>query len=311
MGLPSSGKSCYLGVAVGFMCRYKLYDIVNMNRDLSRLSETIEDDMKAGKWVGKTTGLTEYRFTKRGSLFDTEYILHDWNGEYFRLLGLDEEHASVEWNKAQEKINGQIVKEDDLRKLYEADCREADAILLFIDGKTLIEKADDGESEKKRTRESLYTLVEILRKSKKRRVISIALTKSDYLENYGEFLDANRKINAKKVEDCLRSNYNATFSEIASAGHKVHVSLVSCIPVREHRSSLSGRGAVPNEGWSFDVLKESNVNMSGVDMPDDVRKMIKMIISMPFSGFLFSSLLAGENMPNDMLAPIRWVIENV
>ena len=287
LGLPSSGKSCYLGVAVGFMSRHKLYEMHKRNRDLSRVTDTIEGDMKAGKWVGKTTGRMEYQFTKKKkgwwkkvSWFDTEYILHDWNGEYFQLLGLDEDQAVKGWAKAQEYIDGKKVAGNELSDLYEADCRDADAILLFIDGKTLIEKADDGESEKKRTRESLYTLVEILRQSRKERVISIVLTKSDYLENYGEFLDTNRKINAKKVEDCLRDNYNSTFSEIESAGHKVHVSLVSCIPVKEHRSSLSGRGAVPNEKWSLKDLTKSNVN------------------------------IYEDDLPNDMLAPIRWVIDN-
>ena len=285
LGLPSSGKSCYLSVAVGFMFRHRMYDIVGLNRNLQELTDEIKERMQSGKWVGKTTGRMEYQFTKKGwwekvSWFDTEYILHDWNGEYFQLLGLDEEQAKKGWAKAQEYIDGKKVAGNELSDLYEADCRDADAILLFIDGKTLIEKANDGESEKNRTRESLYTLVDILRQSKKKRVISIVLTKSDYLENYGEFLDTNRKINAKNVEDCMRDNYNATFSEIESAGHKVHVSLVSCIPVREHRSSLSGRGAVPNGGWAIDDLEKSNVNMSSIDMP------------------------------NDMLAPIRWVIDN-
>ena len=299
LGLPSSGKSCYISVAVSYMFRTLMYDIVSLNRSLSRVTDTIEERMMSGQWVKKTMGREVYTFTKKGWLFDTDYVLHDWNGEYFRLLGLDVDQASMEWNKAQGQINGEIVKGDELRKLYEADCRDADAILLFIDAKTLLDAEDRSV-----TRNPLNTLIDILKNSLKKRTISIILTKSDYLENYGEFLDANRKINAKKVEDCLRNNYNATFSEIASAGHKVHVSLVSCIPVREHRTSMSGRGAVPNEGWSFNDLKESNVNMSGIDMPDDVRKMIKMF-TMPF-GYL----LAGENMPNDMLTPIRWVIDN-
>ena len=280
LGLSSSGKSCYLGVALGFMSRYNLYEMHKRNRDLSRVTDTIEERMQSGQWVKKTMGREVYTFTKKGWLFDTDYVLYDWNGEYFRMLGLDEDQASGEWNKAQEKINGDIVKGNELRKLYETDCREADAILLFIDGKTLIEDPEDKEPEKKRTRESLYTLLEILRQSKKKRVISIALTKSDYLENCKEFLAVNQKISAEKVEKSLRDNYNSTFSEIESAGHELRVSLVSCIPVRAHRSSMDGRGAVPNMNWSFADLTQSNVN------------------------------LHEDDLPNDMLAPIRWVIDN-
>lgn len=280
LGLSSSGKSCYLGVALGFMSRYKLYEMHKRNRDLSRVTDTIEERMQSGQWAEKTMGCVVYEFTKKGWPFDTNYVMHDWNGEYFRLLGLDEDQASMEWSKAQEKINGEIVKGDELRKLYEADCKDADAILLFIDGKTLKEEPNDKESEKLRTRESLYTLIDILKKSRKKRTISIILTKSDYLENSEEFLDSNRKINVKKVEDSLRDNYNSTFSEMESAGHKVHVSLVSCIPVRAHRTSIGGRGAIPNKNWSFADLFQSNVN------------------------------LHEDDLPNDMLAPIRWVIDN-
>ena len=280
LGLSSSGKSCYLGVALGFMSRHKLYEMHKRNRDLSRVTDTIEERMQSGQWVKKTMGREVYTFTKKGWLFDTDYVLHDWNGEYFRLLGLDEDQASVEWKKAQEKIDGTIVEGDDLRKQYAKDCKDADAILLFIDSKTLKEAPNDRGSERLRTRESLYTLMEILRESEKKRVISIILTKSDYLENCKEFLDANWKINAKKVEDSLRDNYNSTFSEMEAAGHKVHVSLVSCIPVRAHRTSIGGRGAVPNKNWSFADLTQSNVN------------------------------LHEDDLPNDMLAPIRWVIDN-
>ena len=148
LGLSSSGKSCYLGVSLSFMCRHRLYDINNKNRDLSRLTDTIEERMKSGRWVEKTMGREVYTFTKKGWFMDTQYVLHDWNGEYFRLLGLDEDQATREWNKAQEKIDGEIVKGDELRTLYEDDCSKADAILLFIDGKTLKEDPNDKDSEK-------------------------------------------------------------------------------------------------------------------------------------------------------------------
>ena len=118
LGLPSSGKSCYMSVAVSYMFRNQMYAIVSSNRSLRSVADEIEERMQSGQWVEKTIGREEYRFTKKGWLFDTNYVLHDWNGEYFRLLGLEEDQALMEWNKAQERINGEIVKGDELRKLY-------------------------------------------------------------------------------------------------------------------------------------------------------------------------------------------------
>ena len=276
LGLSSSGKSCYLGVTVGFMCRKKMYNIYDKNRNLRRLTDTIEERMKSGRWVKKTIGREEYCFKKEGFFSDAEYALHDWNGEYFHLLGLDEDQATKEWNKAQEKIDGKIVKGDELRKLYEDDCSKADAMLLFIDSRTLLEDDD-----KQATRESLSTLIDILRKSKKKRVIVIVLTKADYLEGYDMFRSKDNKVDIKKVIDNLRNNYNSFISEVVSAGHMVSISAVSCIPKREHRNSNGGRGSVPNEKWSLEDMTYSNVD-GGED----------------------------KRFGNDMLTPIRWLIAN-
>ena len=275
LGLPSSGKSCYMSVAVSYMFRNQMYDIVSSNRSLRSVADEIEERMKSGQWVEKTFGREEYMFTKKGWFTETSYVLHDWNGEYFRLLGLDEEHASVEWNKAQEKINGQIVKGDDLRKLYEADCRDADAILLFIDAKSLLDVGDRSV-----TRNSLNTLTDILNMSEKRRVIGVVLTKVDYLEESETFCRDDKMIDIEKVLNYLLDKYNSFFSGVVANRHKVSVSAVSCIPVKAHRNNKGGRGTVSNEQWSLNDLKHTIVD-GGKD----------------------------ERLGNDMLTPIRWLIK--
>ena len=275
LGLPSSGKSCYLSAAVGYMFRHRMYNIVGLNRNLQELTDEIEERMQSGQWVDKTTGRMEYQFTKKG-VFDTEYILHDWNGEYFQLLGLDGEQAKNGWTKAQENIDGRKVAGNALCELYEKDCKEADAILLFIDGKTLMDSED-----KKTTRQSLYTLVSFLRESQKKQVISVVLTKSDYLEGNKEFCGTDKMIDMKRIVKNMRSKYNSFLSEVISAGNKISVSVVSCVPVKEHRSNSSGGGTVPNEKWSLEDLKKTNA--SGGD----------------------------DDRYNDMLTPIKWVINNL
>lgn len=274
LGLPSSGKSCYMSVAVSYMFRNKMYDIVASDRNLRAVADEIEERMQSGQWVEKTIGREEYRFTKKGVFTETNYVLHDWNGEYFRLLGLEEDQALMEWNKAQERINGRIVKGDELRKLYEADCRDADAILLFIDAKTLMEVED-----RKVTRNSLNTLIDILKKSEKKRVIAIVLTKVDYLEESETFCRGDKMIDIEKVGNYLQSKYNSFFSVVISNRHKVSVSAVSCIPVKAHRNNKGGHGTVPNKDWTLKDLSFTIVD-GGRD----------------------------ERFGNDMLTPIRWTI---
>ena len=276
LGLPSSGKSCYMSVAVSYMFRNQMYNIVSSNRSLRTVADEIEERMKSGQWVEKTFGREEYMFTKKGWFTETSYVLHDWNGEYFRMLGLDEEQASVEWRKAQEKINGEIVREDDLRRLYETDCREADAILLFIDAKTLLDAED-----RSATRNSLNTLTDILNMSEKKRVIDVVLTKVDYLEESKLFCRDDKMIDIEKVKNYLLDKYNSFFSGVVANTHKVTVSAVSCIPVKAHRNNKGGRGTVPNKDWSLNDLNHTIVD-GGKD----------------------------ERFGNDMLTPIRWLIKN-
>lgn len=296
LGLPSSGKSCYMSVAVSYMFREKMYDIASSsNSSLRMVADEIEERMQSGQWVEKTIGREEYTFTKKGRFietlrrsmpdplakifkkkgwFETSYVLHDWNGEYFRKLGLNEDQASGEWNKAQEKINGDIVKGDDLRKLYETDCREADAILLFIDAKTLLDAED-----RSATRNSLNTLTDILNMSEKKRVIAIVLTKVDYLEESETFCRGDKMIDIEKVENYLQSKYNSFFSVVISNRHRVSVSAVSCIPVKAHRNNKRGHGTLPNKDWTLKDLSFTIVD-GGKD----------------------------ERFGNDMLTPIRWTI---
>ena len=276
LGLPSSGKSCYMSVAVSYMFRNKMYDIVASDRNLRAVADEIEERMQSGQWVEKTFGREAYMFTKKGWFTETSYVLHDWNGEYFRLLGLEEDQALMEWNKAQERINGKIVKGDELRKLYEADCRDADAILLFIDAKTLLDAED-----RSATRNSLNTLTDILNMSEKKRVIDVVLTKVDYLEESEIFCRDDKMIDIEKVVNYLLDKYNSFFSGVVANMHKVSVSAVSCIPVKAHRNNKGGRGTVPNEDWSLNDLNHTIVD-GGKD----------------------------ERFGNDMLTPIRWLINN-
>ena len=135
--------------------------------------------------------------------------------------------------------------------------------------------------DRKVTRNSLNTLIDILKKSEKKRVIAIVLTKVDYLEESETFCRGDKMIDIEKVKNYLLDKYNSFFSGVVANTHKVTVSAVSCIPVKAHRNNKRGHGTLPNKDWTLKDLSFTIVD-GGKD----------------------------ERFGNDMLTPIRWLIKN-
>ena len=270
LGHPSSGKSCYMQMAISYLFRYgKGIKITKWNTEVDKVADQTEEILSAGKWPDKTELTNTYQIElSTWAGLKCKRTLIDWPGEAFTAVGLEREgcrdKADDMWKNCAPCTKEGFVK----------DCEEANGFLLFLDGERLLQ----GDEEWNSTRECLYWLKDLIMASKEERIFSIIVTKSEFLEGTPEFgTEDSKKVHEKKIYEHIREKCSAFFKALEEMVEENRCSYlvapVTCLPVPEHREDTE-KGTFANNGWKLEDMQKSNIADSQADMIEPIRWLI-------------------------------------
>lgn len=155
LGNAASGKSNYMGLRLGYICRYwKDLPILGENSPFFNNINQSEKVMQSSCGLGKTQNRTELHFkAKLPSVIpfvnlEHELVVDDWMGDTFEALGnLD-------------KWESDYGLDPNLKVPFQEAIAEAENYVVFLDGEKL--KEQDVENN---VQESLRTLQQLLQDS--------------------------------------------------------------------------------------------------------------------------------------------------
>lgn len=278
VGNPASGKSNYLGAALGYMAK-QMDDaicLVGVNSESRELIDSVEDKFKEGRWLEKTGGATNKKHLEYDVHFATTLSdlcrqlkiklnptgpfwsharLHveDWAGESFQGLRMAE-------------------KAEHIRDFLQ-DSLSANHVMVFFDGieianpdtigdlqkdlGLLLEAQKKIDDERARDRgQTFWGKVRNVLLSPKR-VMSIVVTKCDAFEGNSQFCDDSGHASVEKVERYIMDKY--TSFKAVTNHYNAKFFCVSCVPNPEHRVHHPKKGIMPNASWSVKDM-ESQVD---------------------------------------------------
>lgn len=238
LGLPESGKTAYMSCAMLYMARHdKTWQMKNANRPFLELMNHTEEIMRSGAWPEKTRTENDLQFEVEGSIVN----ITDWAGEHFEAL------ADYEAGRSFSDEGGQQFK---------TSLREADYLLIFIDGATV-----KNENTIRRVKQSLIGLQLMLEEFRKEKVgekrMAFIVTKSDELERTRFFCNNEGKVDNSLVTKFLKKKYETFFKYMEDVKKWLlcNVYSVSCIPNEQHRRVDLSLGTVATSDWQIEDMK--------------------------------------------------------
>lgn len=237
LGLPESGKTAYMSCAMLYMARHDAtWQMKNANRPFLELMNHTEEIMRSGAWPEKTRTRNDLQFEVEGSIVN----ITDWAGEHFEAL------ADYEAGRSFSDEGGQQFK---------TSLREADYLLIFIDGATV-----KNENTIRRVKQSLIGLQLMLEEFRKEKVgkkrMAFIVTKSDELERTRFFCNNEGKVDNSLVTKFLKKKYETFFKYMTDVKKWLlcNVYSVSCIPNELHRRVDLSLGTVATSEWQIEDM---------------------------------------------------------
>lgn len=238
LGLPESGKTAYMSCAMLYMARHDAtWQMKNANRTFLELMNHTEEIMRSGAWPEKTRTVNALQFEVEGSIVN----ITDWAGEHFEALGDYEAGRSFS---------------DEGGQQFKTSLREADYLLIFIDGATV-----KNENTIRRVKQSLIGLQLMLEEFRKEKVgekrMAFIVTKSDELERTRFFCNNEGKMDNSLVTKFLKKKYETFFKYMEDVKKWLlcNVYSVSCIPNEQHRRVDLSLGTVATSEWQIEDMK--------------------------------------------------------
>lgn len=276
VGNPASGKSNYLGAALGYMATQMDYavSLEGMNQETRELIDTVEAKFRTGRWLDKTGGATnkkhfEFKVHFATALSDLcrrlfniklnptgpfwcHSCLHveDWAGESFQGLRMEEKSEHIR-NFLQDSLSAnhvmvffdgiEIANPDTI-----GDLQKDLGLLLEAQKKIDDERADERGATFWGKTENLF--------SSHKRIMSIVVTKCDAFEGNAEFCDDSGHVSVEKVERYIMAKYPSF--KVAKNYYRAKFFCVTCVPNPEHRVRHLKKGTMPNSQWSLEDMAD-------------------------------------------------------
>ena len=257
LGNASSGKSNYMGLSLGYICRYrKDLPILGENSSFIDNINQSEKVMQSGRWLDKTQNRTELHFKAKLPIWswfpfltsEHEFVVDDWMGEAFEALGnLDKWESDYGLNP-------------DLKDPFLKAIAEAENYVVFLDGEKW--KEQDVENNVQESLRKLQQLLQDSQLSLADRRFAIVVTKADVLENLPEFAhESGDGLDIAKLQQHVTSKYPSFFNFLDWYKLSYRVFAVSCVPVKEHLRVDPEKGVVPASDWSMKDLESLLVHV--------------------------------------------------
>ncbi|MCI7698008.1 MAG: hypothetical protein MSQ05_01240 [Akkermansia sp.] len=238
LGLPESGKTAYLSCAISYLVRNdENWQIKDGNKDFLAMMNDTERIMQSGAWPDKTRSNNKLEFKVEGNAV----TITDWMGEMFEALT-----DFKAYRDCSEKM----------KKQFRDSIQNATCLLIFIDGTTI--RDHDTTKRIQRCLSGLQPMLEgFHRAGSESKEIAFVVTKCDELTGIAPYCDATGEVSDDLLSQSLQKNFWVFFRYIKDVNNwlSYKVYSVSCLPVKDHRSTTLDHGLVATNNWTLEDMK--------------------------------------------------------